>query len=286
MTVAGRRNADGLPLVTVVTPSLNQGRFIGDTIESVLGQDYPNVEYLVIDGGSTDGTLSLLRTYAGRLQWTSGADRGQAAAINAGWRRGRGAILGWLNSDDLYLPGAIRRAVSYLGEHPDAGAVYGEAHHTDERGRVLARYPTEPFDPPRLRATCFICQPTVFLRRAIVEQVGYLDESLDFCLDYDLWIRLARITRFGRLPDYLAATRLHPGTKTLGRRPEAYDETLRMLRGHFGFVHPRWFLSYAKVLARSERTGTGVVDRARFIARVLTIALRMLVRHRVRRLPS
>ena len=131
------------PLVTVVTPSFNQGRFIRETIESVLSQDYPNLEYMVIDGGSTDDTLSILKSYQDRFAWVSEPDRGQAHAINKGWRCAKGEILAWLNSDDIYQPGAIRTAVEYFIHNQQVGMVYGEAYHVDESGQPIDRYPTE-----------------------------------------------------------------------------------------------------------------------------------------------
>jgi glycosyltransferase involved in cell wall biosynthesis len=272
------------PLVTVVTPSYNQGRFIRQTIESVLTQDYPKVEYLVMDGGSSDETVSILREYSGRLQWVSGPDRGQASAINEGWRRGRGEILAWLNSDDMYLPGAIRAAVSHLSRWPEDGAVYGEGYHTDESGRVIDRYPTEPFDLNRLSETCFICQPTVFMRRSVVAQVGYVDEALQFCMDYDLWIRIGRISRFGQLPRYLSATRLHGDTKTLGRRCEAYAEVLPMIQRHYGCVPPSWIYAYSKAVAEAARTRRGRLDDARFVSRLVLVGFRTFLRYN-RRVP-
>jgi glycosyltransferase involved in cell wall biosynthesis len=272
------------PLVTVVTPSYNQGRFIRQAIESVLTQDCPNVEYLVMDGGSSDETVSILREYSGRLDWVSERDRGQASAINEGWRRGRGEILAWLNSDDTYLPGAIRAAVSHLSHWPEDGAVYGEGYHTDESGRVIGRYPTEAFDLDRLSKTCFICQPTVFVRRSVAKQVGYLDEGLQFCMDYDLWIRIGRVSRFGRLPGYLAATRLHGDTKTLGRRPEVYAEVLPMIQRHYGGVPPSWIYAYSKAVAEAAVMRGGRLDGARFAARLVLVGLRTFLRYN-RRVP-
>ena len=127
-----------LPLVTVVTPSYNQARFIRETIESVLKQDYPRIEYLVIDGGSTDESVSILREYSDHLRWVSEPDRGQAHAINKGWRQARGCILAYLNADDLYMPGAVAQAVAALVAHPEAAAVYGEGYHVDKEGRILS----------------------------------------------------------------------------------------------------------------------------------------------------
>jgi len=268
---AGTPLVSARPLVTIVTPSLNQARFIRETIDSVLAQSYPSIEYLVMDGGSTDGTVAILREYGGRLSWRSDRDRGQAHAVNAGWRRGRGSIVAYLNSDDAYLPGAVERAVDALARDPDAGAVYGEAYHVDERGEVLDRYPSEPFSMARLEETCFICQPTVFLRRELVERVGYLDEDLCYSLDYDLWIRAARVARFAFVPHYLAHSRLHADAKTLKDRVPAHAEIMRTVRRHFGYVPPSWVYAYANaVLGPRDRTSKW--RDARFVASVLAIS--------------
>lgn len=268
---------DSLPVVTVVTPSYNHGRFIRDTIESVLTQDYPSVEYLIVDGGSTDETVSILREYSGRLWWTSERDSGQASAVNKGWRRGRGEILGWLNSDDVYLPGAVGVAVDFLTRHPEIDAVYGEGYHTDEAGRVLEPYPTEPFALSRLKTRCIICQPTVFLRRRVVEQVGYLNESLQLSLDYDLWIRIGMSARFGYVPHTLAATRLHPATKTLARRREVYAEILETIRRHFGSVPATWVYAYAKAIAEDAVAPGCACRRLRVSTRLVAATLSTFV---------
>lgn len=233
------------PLVTVVTPSFNQGRFIRETIESVLSQDYPNLEYMVIDGGSMDETVSVLESYCDRFFWISEPDQGQAHAINKGWKCGKGEILAWLNSDDVYLPGAISKGVRYLLDHPEVGMVYGEAYHMTEEGQNIDRYPTEAFDVERLKETCFICQPATFVRRAVIDDVGTLDESLQFSMDYDLWIRLSKKQAVGHLSDYLAKSRLYAGAKTLRDRPAVYKETVTMLHRHFGSVAPTWLFGYA-----------------------------------------
>jgi glycosyltransferase involved in cell wall biosynthesis len=287
MLAAGRGREETVigspPIVTVVTPSLNQGRFIRETIESVLSQSYPAIEYIVMDGGSTDGTVEILREYGDRVRWVSRPDRGQAQAVNEGWRGSRGAILAYLNSDDTYLPEAVERAVASLCEHPDAVAVYGEGYHVDEGGRVLERYPTEPFSLLRLEETCFICQPTVFLRREAVERVGFLDEALQYCMDYDLWIRLARVGSFAFVPIFLATTRLHAETKTLGQSVRVHTEILRMVHRHFGHVPPTWVYGYAHARFGPRHRGKPWVE-ARFILGLIAVSFAMFVRYN-RRVP-
>jgi glycosyltransferase involved in cell wall biosynthesis len=268
-----------VPLVTVVTPSFNQARFIRQTIESVLTQHYPRIEYLVMDGGSTDETMAILESYGDRLAWVSEPDRGQTDAINKGWHRARGTIVAYLNSDDTYLPGAVEKAVAGLRAHPEAGAVYGEGYHVDEAGRVIDRYPTEPFDMGRLAETCFICQPTVFLRRDVVERLGYLDGSLRYCMDYDLWIRLARISRFAYLPEYLATTRLHADAKTLAKRGSVHDEILRTVHRHFGRVTSQWVYGYAMAVLDADRRVTRRAD-VTFVFRLIGLSLATFLRYR------
>jgi hypothetical protein len=233
------------PLVSIVTPSYNQGRYIGETIESVLNQDYPNLEYLILDGGSTDNTLTILRRYEGRLMWISERDRGQADAINKGFRMARGEILGWLNSDDTFLPGSIRKVVEYFRTHQDVGMVYGEGYHVDAVGKIIERYNTEPFSFKRLAEICFICQPTVFLRAEVVKDIGPLDIGLRYSLDYDYWMRVAKRFRIGYLGEYLANSRLHIETKTLSQRVGVQQDILQTVKKHYGFVPVRWLYTYA-----------------------------------------
>jgi len=206
-----------LPLVSIVTPSLDQGRFIEATIRSVLEQDYPRIEYVVVDGGSIDGTVDLLERYAERVRWISEPDAGQAAAINKGFRSTSGTILGWLNSDDLYEPGAVAAAVARLRARPEVPLVYGDAVHVDEAGRVLGPCPeVRPFDRRRLvHEIDFVVQPAAFFRRDAFEAAGGLDESLHWTMDYDLWLRLTEGHDAAYLPRPLAAYRLTGDNKTL-----------------------------------------------------------------------
>lgn len=245
-----------LPTVTVVTPSYNQGRFIRETINSVLSQDYPAIEYMVIDGGSTDDTVSILKSYGGKVSWISEPDRGQSEAINKGWKRTNGEILAWLNSDDIYLPGAISTAVTYLQSHPDVALVYGDGFHISEEGQALGRFPSEPFLKDRLKETCFIAQPAAFVRRSVIEQVGFVQDSLRYCMDYDLWIRISKRYRLQYVPVPMASIRLHKDCKTVKNRAATYAETVRMLKSNYGYAAPRWSCGYAYRLldARLDRS--------------------------------
>ena len=219
--------------------------------------------------------MSVLREYSDRLRWVSEPDHGQAHAINKGWRQARGSILAYVNSDDLYLPGAVTQAVAALDAHPEAAAVYGDGYHVDEEGRILERYPTEPFDADRLQETCFICQPTVFLRRDAVERVGYLDESLRYCMDYDLWIRLARAGKILiHTPHDLASTRLHADAKTLDQRAPAHAEILRVVHGHFGRVPPSLVYGYAHAVLGLRNREPSSLDRLALIGISLATFLR------------
>jgi len=248
------------PLVTVVTPSFNQGRFIRETIESVLSQDYSRIEYLIMDGGSKDETLDILKSYGDRFSWVSEKDKGQAHAINKGWWKGQGKYLAWLNSDDIYLPGAVSKAVAFLEQYPAMGSVYGEGYHIENDGRIIEPYPTEPFDRKRLIENCFICQPTAFMRRSVLERVGFLDEKLHYCMDYDLWFRIAKHHEMGYIRKYLACTRFYKETKTLGQRVQVHREILEVVHRHSGSVPPSWVYGYAHAVLerhfdRSQRMG-------------------------------
>ena len=218
------------PLVSIVTPSFNQARYIEATIQSVLTQDYPNIEYIVVDGSSQDGTVDVIKKYESRIAWwVSEKDRGQTDAINKGLARARGEILAWLNSDDTYEPGAISAAVHYLIDHPDVGMVYGDCNFIDENGRVIGKFGSAQTDYRLLRRRyVHIPQQTMFFRADLWKQVGPLDPSFYFAMDYDLWTRLAARTELKYVPQTWANFRLHTSGKTIAADDRCWPEMIRI----------------------------------------------------------
>ena len=219
------------PLVSIITPSFNQARYIEATIQSVLGQDYPRIEYIVIDGGSSDGTVDLLKKYDHKLAyWVSEKDKGQTDAINKGFARATGDILAWINSDDTYEPGAIAAAVKYLQEHPEAGMVYADCNFINEDGRVIGRFGSAQTDYRLLRqGYVHIPQQTMFFRADLWKQVGPLDPSFYFAMDYDLWTRIAARSPIHYLPGQVWANfRLHTSGKTIAADDRCWPEMIRV----------------------------------------------------------
>lgn len=221
-----------LPLVSIVTPSFNQAHYLESTILSVLEQDYPNIEYIIVDGGSSDGSLEIIRRYANRLAWwVSEKDNGQTDAINKGFNRMKGDILAWLNSDDTYEKNAVREAVSYLQEQPEVGLVYGGANFIDENGRIIGHFPAAQTNYRRLRqGYVHIPQQSAFWRADLWRKVGPLDPSFFFAMDYDLWVRLAALAPVQYLPRLWANFRLHTQGKTIAADDRCWPE---MLKVHF-----------------------------------------------------
>lgn len=237
------------PLVSIVTPCLNAARFISHTIESVLAQDYPNIEYLIMDGGSTDETLDVVKRYERRLRWHSGPDSGTADAINRGFQESNGSILAWLNADDTYLPGAVSAAVERFLLMPDAAVVYGEGVWIDENGDTLGRYPTRaPYSPDLFERECGLCQPAAFIRRTAFEEAGPVDTTLQSAFDYDLWIRLSKQWPFVAIPTCLATSRMHEANKSLGNKGQMFQESMAVLRKHYGYIPVSWVYGYLSFL--------------------------------------
>jgi glycosyltransferase involved in cell wall biosynthesis len=219
-----------LPLVSIVTPSFNQARFLEATMQSVFSQDYPRIEYSVVDGGSTDGTVEIIKKYEGRLAWwVSEQDKGQTDAINKGFARANGEILAWLNSDDTYEPGAVSAAVDYLQEHPEVGMVYGDCNFINESGRVIGKFNSAQTDYRLLRqGYVHIPQQTMFFRADLWREVGPLDTSFYFAMDYDLWTRIAAGSEVKYVPQTWANFRLHTTGKTIAADDRCWPEMIRV----------------------------------------------------------
>jgi glycosyltransferase involved in cell wall biosynthesis len=218
------------PLVSVVTPSFNQAEYLETAIRSVLGQDYPRIEYIVIDGGSQDGSLGIIERYSDRLAfWTSEPDQGQAAAINKGLRRAQGELVAWINSDDVYLPGAISEAVDAARRDPEAGMFYADGLMVDRDLRLLDPHRYRTLSSLDLLAFEVLLQPTVFIRRAALEAVGLLNEQYQLILDHELWLRISGRYRLAHVPRFWALERTHEEAKTISQAAEFVTEAHRLV---------------------------------------------------------
>ena len=244
------RNA--LPPVSLVTPSYNARPYLRAAIESVLGQDYPHIEYLVMDGGSTDGTLELLKEFGAQLRWESGQDDGQADAIARGFEQTSGAILGWLNADDVLKPGAVRAAVEAFRANSSAALIYGDADFIDASGRTLGPCTVvEPYSRHRLlHYGDYIIQPAAFFTRQAYQAVGGLDKSLHWAMDWDLWIRLSRAYEGVYIEKALASYRWLGSNKTAEGGFDRLNEVEMVARRYGCNGLPAYFrLELARLLA-------------------------------------
>jgi glycosyltransferase involved in cell wall biosynthesis len=241
---------------SIITPSYNQGEFIERTIDSVLSQRDVTFDYLVVDGASTDNTAEILRRSTARdarMQWISEPDRGQAHAVNKGIKRTTGDIIGWLNSDDVYYPGALRAVANAFETHPGASVVYGNGDHIFTDDTSIEEYPVEDWSLETLMDTCFICQPAAFFRRAAIKKFGPLNERLQYCMDYELWLRFAQGGAiFLRTDKKLAGSRLYAQNKTLAFAQAVHREINDMTKEKFGRVPDRWLYKYAHVATRKR----------------------------------
>ncbi|MFP3854638.1 MAG: glycosyltransferase family 2 protein [Anaerolineales bacterium] len=237
------------PTVSIITPSYNQAEFLEETIQSVLQQDYPFIEFIIVDGGSTDGSLDIIRSYESQLSsWVSEEDMGQTDAINKGFDMATGDILAWLNSDDTFLPGAVSSAVDFFDRNPWVGMVYANAYYIDGEGERIARYPAGPTDYKGLRrGVNTIPQQTMFFRSILWDMVGPLDPTFYYAMDYDLWVRIAAVTPIAFHPEYWAHFRLHSESKSRTAARRCWPE---MMRVHFREGGSCFSILYAKYLIR------------------------------------
>lgn len=228
------------PLISIVTPSLNQGRFIRQCIESVLSQDYPKFEFIIIDGGSTDETISVIQEYETSISyWISEPDEGQSDAINKGFRRASGEIVSWLNADDYYLPGALDSVVNAYRAEPTSPFYFGDGLRVSENGTLIAKFfprGAMVFDRQALiMGLNYILQPSTFINRYALEKVGYLDIELHYGLDSDLWMRLSSLGQPCPIPSVLAATREYGATKTASGSFARVEELRKIALKYSGF---------------------------------------------------
>jgi glycosyltransferase involved in cell wall biosynthesis len=219
------------PRVSIVTPSFNQGQFLEESIRSVLEQDYPDIEYIIVDGGSTDHSVEIIQKYQSQLTWwVSEKDKGHADALNKGFSHASGEILAWLNSDDIYFPNAVSEAVSVLKANPLVGMVYGDAEFIDDSGFSTGQFGSKQTNYRQmLRGSVHIPQATTFFRADLWRQVGPLDISLFYSFDYDLWVRLAKVSQLLYVPKRWAKFRIHDAGKTIINDDRCYPDMLRVL---------------------------------------------------------
>jgi glycosyltransferase involved in cell wall biosynthesis len=236
------------PKVTIVTPSYNQGRFIEATIQSVLAQDYALIEYMIVDGGSKDETVEIIKKYEKHLSWwVSEKDQGQTDAINKGFRRASGDILAWINSDDLYYPHTVSEAVAVLQANPDVGMVYADANLIDSAGDYAGKFAARQTDYRRLmRGSVHIPQATTFYRADVMRSVGFFDIFFFFAFDYEMWVRYSKVSRLLYVPRLWADFRMHDEGKSVANDDRCYPDMLEVHRreggGWLSMLRLRYFI--------------------------------------------
>ena len=219
-----------MTLVSIITPSYNQAPYLEQTIRSVLEQDYPHIEYIVVDGGSTDNSAEIIQKYADRLAyWISERDSGQAEAINKGFARANGEIVAWLNSDDYYMLNTVSFAVRCFEQNPDVVMAYGDMLAVDGEGQPINVLKYNQLSLEDLLCFQIVGQPSVFFRRSALEKTGRLEPSFHFMLDHHLWIRLAEQGRILHVPQVWSAARYHPAAKNRAKAAEFGREAFRVL---------------------------------------------------------
>ena len=228
------------PKISIVTPSYNQGRFIEETIRATLLQGYPELEYIVIDGGSTDGTIEIIKKYEKWItEWRSEPDKGQSHAINKGFDLSNGEIVAWINSDDFYFKNALRKVAEFFRSNSKTDMIFGDCHAINEKSEVVKLHETpKRFDLRRLIARdCYINQPSTFFTKKVICKVGGLCESLEYSMDYDLWIKIGQQGNVKRINEVLSFFRRHPDAKTCikANNPLQYHENMKIRKRYGGF---------------------------------------------------
>ena len=223
--------------ISIITPSYNQAPFIERTIKSVLSQNYPDLEYIIMDGGSTDGTVEILKKYEGKIIWKSEKDQGQSDAINKGLQMANGDIVAYLNSDDTYEPGALKKVADFFQNNPEMKWVYGKCKIIDENDQEIRKPITfyknlllKKFSYAKLLSENFISQPATFWKREIHAEIGFFDENEHFCMDYEFWLRIGRKYPAGVINAYLANFRYHTSSKSGEVNKKQFQDELRLAK--------------------------------------------------------
>lgn len=255
--------------ISVITPSFNQGEFIEETIRSILEQNYPNLEYIVIDGGSTDSTVEILKKYGKKIKWISEKDRGQSDAINKGMKMATGDVLAFLNSDDLYAKGALRNVERFFTNHPEAQWVSGDYFIIDSKKKKIRsfvrwykKFLRLSSSYPLLCFTNFVIQPSTFWRRKVHKEIGSFDVKLPYEMDYDYWLRIGKKYRLFHLETVLSLFRLHGASKSGFQYKKQFEEELRVLKKHhispliifFHRIHNAVIIFLYNWIAKKERS--------------------------------
>ncbi len=250
------------PLVSIVVPTLNQAAFIEQTLASIAGQGWPRLEIIVVDGGSTDGTLAIVERYRHAItHFISEPDRGQADAINKGFHLARGDVLAWLNSDDYYLPLALANAVRSLGDVNTAAMIYGGCLGIYESPAKAKAWPPKPFDREALKTRAFIVQPSTFWTRTLWEKTGELNPDFHFVLDWDWFLRASAHAVPRPIAEYFSVYRFHAGHKTSSGNPRRTREVIDFVETHGG---PEWGAAFRDVADALPRLNSGLARLRRY----------------------
>lgn len=244
-----------LPKISIVTPSYNQGGYIERTITSILDQEYPDFEYIVMDGGSDDDTVDILKKYDDRLIWKSEKDKGQTDAINKALKLATGDIYCYVNSDDMLMPNALKKVAERYQINSEAGIIYGHGYFGDENDNFIEPYFNEPFNLNRLLDLNYMCQPAVFFTRKAFEAVGgAFDDTFHHCMDYDMWIRIGKRFPVECIPEYLAMLRIYPECKTNADRVNVHREALKLMKREFpDKISSSWIYAIAGAITEEKR---------------------------------
>jgi glycosyltransferase involved in cell wall biosynthesis len=242
---------------SIVVPSYQQARFLSKNFESLAQQGVENLEVIVQDGGSTDGSVDIIRKWEKHswksFKWESKRDKGQTDAINQGLKKATGDIVSFLNSDDYLLPNALKTVERYFEQNPDLQMLYGKALHVNEDGKTIGEYPTEKWSLSRLLETCLICQPACFWRRKLHDKIGLFDESLNYGMDLDFWLRAGKITEPFYVTETLAASRCHSEAKRFAHVVAMRQETLNIIcRHNKGKAPAGWVTGLARAHAEKH----------------------------------